>query len=166
MHFQRRKAIHQIAQLRFTHFYELCEPQIVRENRLFNLQQTTILIKRHGGYLQDAPSPRPAVGRAFFQYRAGRAGRCKPYVLPAVVDDLHPEFPMLRILNFIEEDMPCSLYGIKGFVDRKDCLHIDEFYNRIVEGYIQDIFGVYALVDQAVHHLIHDRRLADTPCAG
>ena len=166
MHFQRRKPIHQIAKLRFAHFYEPCEPQIVWENRLFNLQQTTIFIKRHGRYLQDAPSSRPAVGRAFFQYWAGRAGRCKANVLPAVVDDLHPKFPMLRILNFIEEDISCSLYGIKGLVDGKDSLHIDEFYNRIVEGYIQDVFWIHALIDQAVHHLIHDRRLADTPCAG
>ena len=98
--------------------------------------------------------------------RAGRSGRCKPYVLPAVIDDLHPKLPMLGILNFIEKNISCSLNGIKGLIDGKDCLHIDKLYNRIVEGYIQDIFGVYTLVNQAVHHLIHDRRLADTPCAG
>ena len=73
---------------------------------------------------------------------------------------------MLGILNFIEKNISCSLNGVKGLIDGKDCLHIDELYNRIVERYIQDIFGVYALVDQAVHHLIHDRCLADTPCAG
>ena len=73
---------------------------------------------------------------------------------------------MLGVLNLVKENISRSLDGIKRLVYGKNRFDIDQLYNRIVKGHIQNVLRVHTLIDQIVYHLIHDRCLADTPCTG